>query len=185
MNHRIWHKGIFLIELMIGMTIGLILSLAMMKLFIDNNKTYRFQNALARIQENGRFALEILNHAIRMTDFTGCPSTVNLVNAINNCNQWNDDEWWKNIGVGSLRGFDGNQDFKEFSFNNGNRIKGTDAIITLGGNGGYLITANNSGANPPTLTLNQLVQYNEESLKKVIWSLSAICSRQHFSKSRM
>ncbi|CAK0743868.1 type IV pilus assembly protein PilW [Gammaproteobacteria bacterium] len=172
-----YQKGISLTELMVALALGLTLSLATMMLFVNNNQTYRFHAALSRIQENGRFALEILTNNIRMAGAMGCSSATTMVNVLNNCGKWDQSDWWKNLGPGSLLGYDGSQDFSEFSFSSGNRTKETDAIISLGSGGGYFITASSPTSSPPTFTLNQSSQSNGESLKS--GSLVIVCNTQN------
>jgi len=65
-------RGLTLIELMVAMTIGLLLLAGTASLFISNKRIYREQEELSRLQENGRFALEMLIGDIRMTGFVGC-----------------------------------------------------------------------------------------------------------------
>lgn len=67
-------KGLSLIELMVAMIVGLVLLGGVSKIFLDSKTTYNFQQALARIQENGRMALEFLGRDIRMAGYTGCAS---------------------------------------------------------------------------------------------------------------
>lgn len=71
---RYSQKGLSLIELMVAMLIGLILIAGIGNIFIDSKRTYSFQQGLARIQENGRMALEFLGRDIRMAGYTGCAS---------------------------------------------------------------------------------------------------------------
>ena len=47
-------QGITLIELMIALVIGLLATGAMLKVYVDSSRLYRFNEGLARIQENGR-----------------------------------------------------------------------------------------------------------------------------------
>lgn len=71
---RYSQKGLSLIELMVAMLIGLILIAGIGNIFIDSKRTYSFQQGLARIQENGRMALEFLGRDIRMAGYMGCAS---------------------------------------------------------------------------------------------------------------
>lgn len=64
--------GYSLIELMLSISLGLILTLALIELFINNKVNYRIQEGLARVQENGRYAKYYLNKEIRMAGFQGC-----------------------------------------------------------------------------------------------------------------
>lgn len=65
-------QGSSLVELMIGMVISLLLIGGMVTLFINNKQTYRYNEELARIQENGRFAIEFLQRNFRHAGHLGC-----------------------------------------------------------------------------------------------------------------
>jgi type IV pilus assembly protein PilW len=67
-------KGLSLVELMIAMTIGLILLTGVVKVFLSSKTTYSNQQALSRVQETGRLAIEFLSKDIRMAGYTGCAS---------------------------------------------------------------------------------------------------------------
>ncbi|MBA3494002.1 MAG: PilW family protein [Gammaproteobacteria bacterium] len=64
--------GVGLIEIMIALVIGLILIAGVGRIFLDSKQTYRLQDAQSRLQENARFALELLTNDIRMAGFSGC-----------------------------------------------------------------------------------------------------------------
>lgn len=64
--------GFSLIELMIGMTLGLIVLGAVLYVFAGNRTSYRHQESLSLVQESGRFALELLARDIRMAGYAGC-----------------------------------------------------------------------------------------------------------------
>ncbi len=67
-------KGLSLVELMIAITIGLILMTGVVKVFLSSKNTYSNQQALSRVQETGRLAIEFLSKDIRMAGYTGCSS---------------------------------------------------------------------------------------------------------------
>lgn len=69
---QVQQAGVTLIELMVAMVIGLILSGTVIQIFIGSNETYRFQESLSRIQENGRYAINVLASDLRRTDYRGC-----------------------------------------------------------------------------------------------------------------
>ena len=75
-------QGITLIELMIALVIGLLATGAMLKVYVDSSRLYRFNEGLARIQENGRFATEFIRRDARMAGFWGCYHEANLTNRI-------------------------------------------------------------------------------------------------------
>ena len=70
--HPRTQQGITLIELMIALVIGLLATGAMLKVYVDSSRLYRFNEGLARIQENGRFATEFVRRDARMAGFWGC-----------------------------------------------------------------------------------------------------------------
>lgn len=65
-------NGFSLVELMVAMVIGLILLAGVVRLFIGVKQSYRHAEQLARMQENGRYALHVVTRGIRMADFWGC-----------------------------------------------------------------------------------------------------------------
>ncbi len=77
-------RGLSFIELMIAVTIGLILAAGIMQIFISNKQTYRIQEGVSRMQESGRFAIDLLSRDLRMAGYYGCWSdTATLVNTLN------------------------------------------------------------------------------------------------------
>ncbi|MGI9277492.1 MAG: PilW family protein [Endozoicomonas sp.] len=74
--------GYSLVELMIALVLGLVLLGGVGHLFLSSNRTYMLQDELSRIQENARFALELLSRDIRMSGYTGCPSHTSLANTL-------------------------------------------------------------------------------------------------------
>jgi len=177
------HGGFSLVEIMIGMVLGLFITIGIMQLFIGSNRNYQFYDAFARIQENGRFALELLNNTIRMANFTGCALTSNgtdplVGNVLRNNRTNTNPDWWVDVNgnkdelppfpsrpawEGMLRGYDGNQEFPDpFGSSPAARIEGTDAIISLGGSGKYPIVA----ANAQVFTLGQIARANGRPLRR-------------------
>lgn len=76
--------GVSLVEVMVAMVIGLVLTAGVIQLFIGSKQTYRFQDAVSRVQENARFAIDALNFDIRMAGNLGCTSFVqNFNNTLN------------------------------------------------------------------------------------------------------
>jgi len=57
--------GFSLVEFMIALTLGLVVLLAVGSIFIGSQQTYRVQEDNARIQESGRYALEMIGRSIR------------------------------------------------------------------------------------------------------------------------
>jgi len=65
-------SGLSLVELMVAVTIGLVLLTGVLQIYLGSKQTYRMQDALSRLQENGRIAIEMLQRDIRPAGFMGC-----------------------------------------------------------------------------------------------------------------
>ncbi|MDP2835104.1 MAG: PilW family protein [Pseudomonadota bacterium] len=66
-------SGLSLIELMVAMTLGLMITVSLGYILMGSSSTYRTQSASARVQDTGRFALEFIGRNLRMagrTDIT-------------------------------------------------------------------------------------------------------------------
>lgn len=80
-------QGLSLIELMIAITLGLILITGVLQVFISSKAVYTTQQALSRIQETGRLAVDFLARDIRMAGYMGCASRsaeMKITNVLNN-----------------------------------------------------------------------------------------------------
>jgi type IV pilus assembly protein PilW len=75
-------KGFSLIELMIALTIGMFLVLGVLYIYSSSRASYATNDAGARVQEDGRFALERLTREIRMAGYMGCASGLSNPNVI-------------------------------------------------------------------------------------------------------
>ena len=79
--------GFTIVEMMMALVIGLVLTTGILEIFMGSKRVYRVQEGLARLQENGRFAVEFMARDLRMAGFIGCSSALsknNLVNTLNN-----------------------------------------------------------------------------------------------------
>ena len=65
-------RGIGLVELMIAITLSLLLIATVIGVFLSSKNSYRLQDAVSGLQENGRFALSYMIQDIRMAGFMGC-----------------------------------------------------------------------------------------------------------------
>lgn len=66
------NRGFSLIELMIAMVLGLLLSTGIFTVFSGNKQSSDLNTTMADMQENARFALNQLSSDIRMSGFQGC-----------------------------------------------------------------------------------------------------------------
>ena len=65
-------SGLTLIELLIAMTLGILLTFGVTEIYINSKQTYRSQDGLARMQENARFALDFIARDVRSSGYVGC-----------------------------------------------------------------------------------------------------------------
>lgn len=77
-------KGFSLVELMVAITIGLIILAVISTVFVSSKKTYRVQEALSRLQENGRYAIDFMGRDMRMAGYMGCICGGTTINTIAN-----------------------------------------------------------------------------------------------------
>jgi len=79
-------QGMTLIEIMIAMLLGSVLLTGVIQIFTSSNKTYRLQENMSRLQENGRFAMSFLTQDIRQLGYFGCLgrnfNSANIENAL-------------------------------------------------------------------------------------------------------
>jgi type IV pilus assembly protein PilW len=75
--------GVTVIELMVALLLGLLLTGGAIQVFVSNRATYGFNEGFARVQENGRFALDTLSYHARLAGYLGCLSDVPRYNNLN------------------------------------------------------------------------------------------------------
>ncbi len=98
------HQGFSLIELMIGMVIGLILLLGVVTIFTSTQRVNNTEENLSRIQENARLAFDIMARDIRMAGNYGCLQDVDNLNST--LNTPNDFDWNFLIAIQGFTGKD-------------------------------------------------------------------------------
>lgn len=109
MKIRKIQSGLSLIEVLIALTIGMFLVMGVIYFYTAAKQTYRVDEALARLQENARLAVELLSRDVRMAGYWGCgtgalnggeqylppatgsckPAANQLVNTLNNASEFN------------------------------------------------------------------------------------------------
>ena len=96
-------RGLTLIEIMIALLIGLIITAGIIQVFSSTRQSNRVHEAISRMQETGRMALEVLARDIRMADFWGCAADMgNVTNNLNSANPG-----YIDFGIGGVAGTDG------------------------------------------------------------------------------
>jgi type IV pilus assembly protein PilW len=77
---RVDQSGVTLVELMIAMVLGLLVSGGIITVFLTTSNSNRVQNQLARLQEEGRYAIGRLVSDLRMANAHYCANTGGLAN---------------------------------------------------------------------------------------------------------
>lgn len=58
-----------------ALLLGVFLIAGILQIFISAKQSYRTQEAMSRLQENGRFAMEFIGKDVRMADYRQCATT--------------------------------------------------------------------------------------------------------------
>ena len=66
--------GLSLTELLIALGLGALLALGVINVFLANRESSTVENALSRVQQSGRAAVELINKDIRRAGYIGCTS---------------------------------------------------------------------------------------------------------------
>ncbi|MBF0185039.1 MAG: PilW family protein [Magnetococcales bacterium] len=154
-----WPKanaGFSLLELMIALTIGLLLLSGLLTIFASAKQTYTLNDQLARLQENGRLAMELLSREIRMTGYWGCTAQTTPVNQLNSPHSLS---WIIN---NRLRGYDHLTPGTLAASLQGVALPGSDVIVlTAIDNQPLTITSHDACAARFTLAQSHDLQPNE------------------------
>ena len=91
-------QGLTLIEVMLSITLGLLFLVAAMSFLVSAQQSYRSQDTATRIQENARFAMDMMRGYVRMAGYSddvtitpayiyrdGCGTTINGQSSATNC----------------------------------------------------------------------------------------------------
>jgi type IV pilus assembly protein PilW len=141
--------GISLVEILVALVISLFLLGGIVQVYIGNKTTFSFTNALAEVQENGRFALDTMSQDLRLTNQWGCisfdPDDTDNIN--------------DTLDAGSVIGYDA--DFHDFL--DEEAIEGTDGgagpdtLIIRGGKPGQTnVRAPFTASTVKTITTNKI-----------------------------
>ena len=69
--------GLTVIELMVGLMLGLLLVGGVIQVYLGTKSTYSVTEGMSRLQENTRFSLDMLARDIRMAGYVPCSQTPN------------------------------------------------------------------------------------------------------------
>lgn len=119
-------QGFTIVELMVAATLGLLVLAGAISMFISNKRVYSEQDEMGRLQENARFALDILVRDIRMAGYSGCADDIDSVT--NHVNGYNNDD-----SLFYFRAVEGSEDATNWEPSNsaeevGNMLDDSDGI---------------------------------------------------------
>lgn len=116
--------GVTLIELMVTMLLGLLVTGAAVGIFISNKRAYAATESLGRVQEGARVAFELMARDIREAAGNPCSKNIPMANVLNPSTNW-----WATFGTG-VTGYDDTTAMpgKAFGTADKTRLSGTDAI---------------------------------------------------------
>jgi type IV pilus assembly protein PilW len=95
-------RGLSLLEILVALVISLFLLAGVIQLFIGSKQTYRFHDALSRVQENGRFAVEAMARDIRMAGYQPVGGTATITAAVNGTGNDQIAVAWSDDGINTL-----------------------------------------------------------------------------------
>lgn len=139
-------RGLSLVELMIAITLGLILLTGVMQVFLSSKNVFSSQQALSRVQESGRMAIEFLSRDIRMAGFMGCASRAESIRVTNALNVNDTNKVTFNFSEG-IKGYS-EEDFPVASSKITQTIKADTDVIAVRSalSSGVYVTKNNDSA---------------------------------------
>ena len=138
--------GFTLIELMVALVLGLVISGAALVVFVTNRQTYAATESLGRIQENARTGFELMARDLRQAAGNDCGNTVTISNVLNNPTS----TWYTDWGAG-ITGYDGGTAMQD---NPANRVNGTDAIDIRSATSSNVSIVPDNGNNPAEIQLS-------------------------------
>jgi type IV pilus assembly protein PilW len=72
------HRGFTLVELLVALVIGLLLTVLVSQVFVSSKRAYATTDDLSRMQENMRFAHDILGRTVRMASYMSAPGNMQV-----------------------------------------------------------------------------------------------------------
>ena len=76
-------RGFSIVELMVAVTLSMILMAGVLSIFASSKVTYLSNEKVARLQENGRMALDLIVRDIRASGYMGCAKAVPFNTTLN------------------------------------------------------------------------------------------------------
>jgi type IV pilus assembly protein PilW len=126
-------RGVSLIELMVSLVIGLLLMAGAVTVYLQSKTTYTTSEAVARLQETGRYALSVIEPDVRLAGFwgmtnraEGMQNTVADAAITNNCGAG-----WIGDAAHAINGINGDGTAGAYTLNCAatNRAMGADVLM--------------------------------------------------------
>lgn len=76
-------RGFSLLELMLALMLGVVVTAGIVQLFAGNNQTYAVLNGQSRMQESARYALDFITRSARTAGYVGCDPGDNIQSGLN------------------------------------------------------------------------------------------------------
>lgn len=129
-------RGLSLIELMIALLLGLVVTAAAGGMLLANKRVYASTATLNRIQENTRVSFELMSRDLREAGGNPCGGAIPIVSQLES----GDNGWWTQYADG-LHGYDGDAPGTTTGSGTAQRVAGTDAIdLHMANNGDIRVT---------------------------------------------
>lgn len=122
-------NGVTLIELMVALVLGLILTGAALTLFVTNRRTYVASESLGRVEETARTAFELMSRDVREAAGNPCDNRIPFDGAFNVLKNATTYKWWSSWN-GGFTGYGATVAFADAAFGTGTgqRVSGTQAL---------------------------------------------------------
>lgn len=83
------YRGFTMIELMVAIAISAILMVVLAQVYASTKRTYRINEGLSRMQETGRYSVDLISRDMRLAGYMGCVgTTTNISNMANPISGW-------------------------------------------------------------------------------------------------
>ncbi len=128
-NGRIRQQGMTLVEMMVGVTLGLVVLAGVASVFTSTGEVNRSNENIARLQEGARTAFTLMANDIREAGLNDCGRLDQVANVLNNAATTPWANW-----IGGLLGVDGGtaMDGVTSGTGVGQRVEAEDALRVMG-----------------------------------------------------
>ncbi|WP_029131953.1 PilW family protein [Sedimenticola selenatireducens] len=77
-------RGVGLVELMIGLVLGLFLIAGIIQIYLGSKSSYRVTEGMSRLQENARYAMTVIGRELDAASYMGCRGVTPVDNILSN-----------------------------------------------------------------------------------------------------